>query len=254
MKPIEKFYFNSFDGTRLAAYRFGEGTPIILLHGLFSSAEMNWIKWDHHAKIAKAGFEVVMLDFRAHGSSASPTDPKNYPLNVLVQDTATLLNHLGIRDFFLGGFSLGARTSIHAVANEILDPKGLIIAGMGIEGLSSWNKRAIHFKRIIDDFDFIGPDDPDWMSRQFLKSQKIDRVAARHLLDTMPNVELSTLENIKIPTLVICGDNDSDNGSGKALADLLPCADFVETPGNHLMSATKPEMGDQIRLWLQEKG
>ena len=150
MKPIEKFYFNSFDGTRLAAYRFGEGTPIILLHGLFSSAEMNWIKWDHHAKIAKAGFEVVMLDFRAHGSSASPTDPKNYPLNVLVQDTATLLNHLGIRDFFLGGFSLGARTSIHAVANEILDPKGLIIAGMGIEGLSSWNKRAIHFKRIID--------------------------------------------------------------------------------------------------------
>ena len=33
----------SFDGTTLAVHRLGSGRPLVLLHGLFSSAEMNSI-------------------------------------------------------------------------------------------------------------------------------------------------------------------------------------------------------------------
>lgn len=252
MNELTTERFRSFDGTELALHRTGEGDPVVLLHGLFSNADMNWIKWGHADRIAAEGFEVFMLDFRVHGQSDSPTDPAAYPENVLVRDVAALIEHLGLEDYALGGFSLGARTSLHAVANGILEPKRLIVGGMGTAGLGEWQKRSAHFKRVIDEFDTMSRDDPAWYSRQFLKSQGVDRIAARMLLDTMPDMALEKLADVTMPTLVVCGDEDRDNGSAQELTALLPNAIYVETPGNHLMSATKPEMGEAIANWLKE--
>ena len=88
--------FASFDGTMLALHRMGKGRPLILLHGLFSSAQMNWIKWGHADRIAEQGYEVLMLDFRVHGDSAAPHDPACYPAGVLVRDVVALVDHLGL--------------------------------------------------------------------------------------------------------------------------------------------------------------
>ena len=252
MSELRTEYFESFDGTRLAIHRIGEGSPVVMLHGLFSSAEMNWIKWGHAQKVADAGFEAIMLDFRVHGQSDSPTDPDKYPANVLVRDVIAMIEHLALDSYVLGGFSLGARTTLHAVANNLLEPERIIIGGMGTSGLGEWQKRSAHFKRVIDEFDTITKDDPAYYSRQFLKSQGVNRVGARLLLDTMPDLDLALLSNVTMPTLVVCGDEDRDNGSAQELTELLPNAIYVETPGNHLMSATKPEMGDAIAKWLAE--
>ena len=54
-----------------------------------------------------------------------------------------------------------------------------------------------------------------------------------------------------MPTLVVCGEEDEDNGSASDLAQILPDATYKEVPGNHLMSATKPEMGQTIVEWLK---
>ncbi len=243
-------FFESFDGTRLALHRFGEGRPFVLLHGLFSSAAMNWVKWGHHKAIAEKGFEVLMLDFRVHGESDAPHGAENYPSNVLVRDVAALVDHLGLEDYDLGGFSLGARTSLHATAHGVLQPKHLVVGGMGTAGLGEWNRRAAKFRRVIDEFDSIPRGDPDYFSMQFLKSQGVDRVAARLLLDTMPDLDLALLDNIAMPTLVVCGDEDRDNGSAEELANLLPDADFVEVPGTHMGSVTKPDLGQAIADWL----
>ena len=243
-------FFESFDGTRLALHRFGEGRPFVLLHGLFSSAAMNWVKWGHHKAIAEKGFEVLMLDFRVHGESDAPHGAENYPSNVLVRDVAALVDHLGLEDYDLGGFSLGARTSLHATAHGVLQPKHLVVGGMGTAGLGEWNRRAAKFRRVIDEFDSIPRGDPDYFSMQFLKSQGVDRVAARLLLETMPDLDLALLDNIAMPTLVVCGDEDRDNGSAEELANLLPDADFVEVPGTHMGSVTKPDLGQAIADWL----
>lgn len=246
-------FFESFDGTRLAFHRHGEGRPLVLLHGLFSSAQMNWIKWGHHEAIAAQGYEVIMLDFRVHGESAAPHDPEKYPVNVLVRDVAALVDHLGLAEFDLGGFSLGARTSLHAVAHGMLEPAHLVIGGMGTAGLGEWHRRAAKFRRVIDTFDAIPRGDPDYFSMQFLKSQGVDRVAARLLLDTMPDLDLALLDNIAMPTLVVCGDEDRDNGSAEELADMLPDATFVEVPGTHMSSVTKLDLGQAIADWLGER-
>ena len=68
-----------FDGAPLAVHRIGAGRPVIMLHGLFSSAEMNWIKWGHAQLLAEAGFEAIMPDLRGHGQSTKPHDPAAWP-------------------------------------------------------------------------------------------------------------------------------------------------------------------------------
>ena len=254
-RPIMTFVteqFASFDGTRLAFHTEGEGRPVILLHGLFSSAQMNWIKWGHGARLAASGFRAIMLDFRVHGESEAPRDPAAYPPGVLVRDVVALAGYLALEpgEFDLVGFSLGARTAIHAVAHGILEPRRLAICGMGVAGLSGWARRADHFKRVIDEFDTIKPGDPAYTARTFLKSQGVDRVAARLLLDAMDDFDLAKLANLTMPTAVICGDEDQDNGSAPDLAALLPDARYVEVPGTHMNSVTKPELGEAIAAFL----
>ena len=50
---------------QLAVHRLGAGRPVLLLHGLFSSAEVNWIKFGHAKRLADAGFQAIMPDVRS---------------------------------------------------------------------------------------------------------------------------------------------------------------------------------------------
>src|SRR5689334_71566 len=103
-------FFAAPDGVRLAWHEMGQGKPVVLLHGYISSADMNWIRFGHAAKVAQEGFRVIMPDLRAHGQSDAPHDPALYPPDVLADDGFALLEHLGLTQYDLGGYSLGART------------------------------------------------------------------------------------------------------------------------------------------------
>ena len=53
-----------------------------------------------------------------------------------------------------------------------------------------------------------------------------------------------------MPTLVVCGSEDQDNGSAAELAVALPAATYAEIPGTHMSSITKPEFGEAIAQFL----
>ena len=53
-----------------------------------------------------------------------------------------------------------------------------------------------------------------------------------------------------MPTLVVCGGQDDDNGSAEELANVLPNARFEEVPGTHMSSVTKPQLGEAIARFL----
>lgn len=243
----------SVGGAELAIHRIGpeagEGRPVVLLHGLFSSAQMNWIRFGHAAKLAAAGFEAIMPDLRAHGDSAKPHDPAAYPNGVLVRDLATVVEALGLTDFDLVGFSLGSRTAAGAVVAG-LAPRRLVLAGMGLEGLAGWERRSAFFIDAIDRFDEVPRGDPAWLAVQFMKTMKIDRVAARLLLGAVTDLSPDDLAAIAMPTLVVSGDNDRDNGSPQKLVDALPNARFEEVPGTHMSSVTEPALGEAIARFL----
>lgn len=230
-------------------HRLGQGRPVVLLHGLFSDAQTNWIRFGHAQCLADTGFEAIMPDLRAHGQSGKPHDPEAYPYDVLVRDAKALVEYLGLDDYDLCGFSLGARTAVRCVL-EGLAPRRLVLAGMGLEGLAGWNRRAAFFIDAIDRFDEVKRGDAAFMAVSFMKTQKVDRVAARLLLQAVEDTGEGELAEVTMPTLVVCGDQDRDNGSPHALADALPDGTFVEIPGTHMSSVTRPELGEAIARFL----
>ena len=242
-------FFTASDGVRLAYHEVGEGRPVVLLHGLFSDANMNWIKFGHADRIAGEGFRVIMPDLRAHGQSGRPHGTEFYPKGILARDLRELIAHLALDGFDLGGFSLGARTTVEGVG-EGLRPRKAILGGAGLEGLRNWERRKTFFLEAIAMFDSVQRGDPHWLSIQFMKSQKVDRVAAAQLLESFADAFMSWLEAFTMPTLVVCGSEDDDNGSAEELANVLPGAVFSEIPGTHMSSVTKPQLGEAIARFL----
>ena len=249
MEATTEFY-PGHGGAQLALHRLGQGRPLILLHGLFSTAEMNWIKWGHAALLAEAGFECLMPDLRAHGQSAAPHDAGAYPADVLALDLVALVAHLGLTDFDLCGFSLGSRTSVRAVVGCGVKPRRLVLGGMGLQGLAGWTGRQEFFTDAIDRFETVKHGDPAYFAVQFMKSMKVDRVAVRHLLGTFADTPPDALAAITMPTAVVCGDDDRDNGDPVALTHALPQATHVVIPGTHMSCVTKPDLGRAIRDFL----
>ena len=247
-EAITRFWTAS-DGVRLAYHEMGEGRAVVLLHGLFSDAYMNWIKFGHAARIASKGFRVIMPDLRAHGQSDRPHGAEFYPKGILARDLRELIELLELGEFHLGGFSLGARNTVEGVG-EGLRPRRAVLGGAGLEGLRNWKRRKDFFVEAIGMFDRVQRGDPHWLSIQFMKSQGVDRVAAAQLLDSFEDAFMSWLEAFTMPTLVVCGDQDDDNGSAEELANVLPNALFEEVPGTHMSSVTKPELGEAIAAFL----
>jgi pimeloyl-ACP methyl ester carboxylesterase len=251
MSGAQVQHWTASDGVDLAFHELGSGRPVVLLHGLFSDANMNWIKFGHAAHIAERGFRVIMPDLRAHGLSGRPHEPEHYPVGVLARDLRELVSHLGLGDFDLGGFSLGSRTTVEGVG-EGLKPRRAILGGAGLDGLRHWERRKNFFLEAIELFDRVPRGDPHWLSIQFMKSQKIDRVSAALLLQSFADAFIDWLKAFTMPTLVVCGSEDDDNGSAEELADALPNAMFKEVPGTHMSSVTKPEFGTAIADFLAE--
>jgi pimeloyl-ACP methyl ester carboxylesterase len=251
VSDVVTHFWTASDGVELAFHETGRGRPVILLHGLFSDANINWMKFGHAARIAGEGFRVIMPDLRAHGLSGKPHEPEHYPKGILARDLRELVAHLGVTEFDLGGFSLGARTTVEGVG-EGLCPRRAILGGAGLEGLRNWKRRKTFFLEAIELFDEVQRGDPHWLSIQFIKSQNIDRVAAALLLESFEDTFMDWLQAFTMPTLVVCGREDEDNGSAEELAAALPNAVFREVPGTHMSSVTKAEFGEAIATFLTQ--
>lgn len=247
--PTETHHFTSFDGTRLAWHELGEGRPIVLIHGYFSDAQTNWVRYGHAATIAAKGYRVIMPDLRAHGESDKPHDPAAYPPDALTKDGHALIAHLGLTDYDLGGYSLGARTTSRMLATGAT-PRRVIFSGMGLEGLTSAERRADHFRNILTNLGKHERGSPAWLAEAFLKTTGGDPVALLRVIDTFVSTSQDVVAGFTQPTLVVNGVEDFDNGSAADLARLLPDARLVEIPGGHMSAVTKPELGQAIAEFL----
>lgn len=192
-----------------------------------------------------------MPDLRVHGESAKSREAKHYPVGILGRDLEELVGHLGLtpEEYDLGGFSLGARTTAQAVG-EGLRPRRAMLMGMGLGGLTGWDARMKFFVGIIDRFDEIKRGDPEFMAAAFMKTMDIDREAARLLLPSFTDAKSQWLDAFTMPTAVICGAEDRDNGDPNELADALPAGELIEIPGTHMSSVTKRELGEAIAAFL----
>jgi pimeloyl-ACP methyl ester carboxylesterase len=244
-------HFPGFDGQPMAYREIGsaDGRPIILIHGFFSTAEVNWIRYGHAAKIAALGYRVIMPDLRGHGDSAKPHDPAAYPKDALADDGFALVNHLGLTDYDLGGYSLGGRTTLRMLARGAA-PARAILGGMGLDGIVDTAGRGGHFRNILTNLGSFKRGSNEWMAEAFLKTVGGDPVALLNVLDTFADTPLDAVERIQVPALVVAGVDDHDNGSAQALADALPQGRYAVVPGNHMSAVTKSELGEAMAAFL----
>ncbi|RYI85881.1 MAG: alpha/beta fold hydrolase, partial [Acetobacteraceae bacterium] len=166
-------HYEGAGGARMAWREMGDADarPVILIHGLFSNAFVNWVRYGHAAKLAAKGRRVIMPDLRAHGDSAKPHDPTGYSHDILADDILALLAHLGFEPggFDLGGYSLGARTTARMLVRGARPGKAML-AGMGLEGLLDLANRADFFRKVLEGAGTHEKYSPEWMAEAFLKT------------------------------------------------------------------------------------
>jgi pimeloyl-ACP methyl ester carboxylesterase len=252
MTTVTTHHFTAADGVRIAVHEMGEGgaRAVILLHGFMSDAATNWIKYGHAAMLAAGGYRVIMPDLRAHGQSDRPHDPVSYPKDILADDQFALIDHLGLTDFDLGGYSLGGRTVARMLARGCA-PRRAIISGMGLEGLTATATRAGHFKHILDNLGTHEKGSAAWMVEAFLKTTGGDPIALRHILDSFISTPAAVLTALDLDIGVVCGAEDQDNGSAAALADVLSRGRLITVPGTHMSAVAKPDLGQAFLEFLR---
>jgi pimeloyl-ACP methyl ester carboxylesterase len=247
---MKNWHFQANDGVSLHVSEMGEGRALLLLHGYFSDAATNWIKYGHAALLAEAGYRVIMPDFRAHGQSDKPHEAAAYPKDILADDILSLLAQLDLTDYDLGGYSLGGRTVARMLAKGAA-PGRVIISGMGLEGLINTGSRAAHFRNIFDGLGSHARGTPEWMAEAFLKTTGGDPVALARILDTFVDTPIETIRGWQMPVQVLVGVDDDDNGSGAALAAELSNAVLSVVSGNHMSAVVKPDLGAAMAAFLK---
>lgn len=244
-------HFEGARGARLAYRELGEGRAVVLVHGYFSNAQTNWLRYGHAQTLAAAGFRVIMPDLRGHGDSDRSHDPADYPEDVLADDGFALVEQLGLTDYDLGGYSLGGRTTMRMLVRGAA-PRRAIVAGMGLQGILHARGRGAHFRHVLTNLGSFARGTPEFLAEAFLKTTGGDPVALLNVLATFGDTPREAVSGVTVPTLVLSGVDDEDNGPAAELAEALPHARYVAIPGTHMSAVTRPELGRAIADFLSE--
>ncbi len=228
VEPKSDFF--EVEGVKIHYISAGEGQPVVLVHGLFSSAEMNWRLPGIFGELAK-NFHVIAIDLPGHGLSDKPNSKAAYGQQ-LVEDVVALLDHLKIERAHLVGYSMGGMVSMKLATKH---PDRLLSVTMGGMG---WMPEGSALQRF-----WAG------MPGQGAGETPISFV---HAMADLAITE-EALKAIKVPVEVIIGDQDPIkrlyvDHLEKARSDWNVVA--IEDAG-HLTCVIHPEFKAAIASWIK---
>jgi pimeloyl-ACP methyl ester carboxylesterase len=246
--------FQSFDGVSIG-YRTlggpgGEGWPTLMLHGFLASGETNWFLPGIAAAVAATGRKVIAPDLRGHGRSDAPTDPAAWPRDVLAMDQEALIAHLHLSDYDLVGYSLGARTAVRMLARGAR-PRKLVLGGMGDSGLMAAGARAAMFEDSIRHGEAAQDPRAGRRVHAMMAAGGLKPEAMLGVLTSFVATSAADIAGINVPTLVVAGARDDDNGSVEGLAGMMPDARGARVPGDHLSAVMEPALAEEIVKFLE---
>ncbi|NBB14190.1 alpha/beta fold hydrolase [Caulobacter sp. SLTY] len=242
-------HFTSFDGETIAVHRLGSGRPVLMLHGFIASAKLNWIEPGIAQAVADAGFEVIAPDLRGHGESAAPEDVGAWPGDVLAKDQEALVAELGLTDFDLVGYSLGARTAVRCLVRG-MRPRRCVLGGMGDSGVMQAGARAAMFEDSIRNGENAKDPRAGRYIQARIKAGGFNPQALLGVLSSFVPTKAQDLAGLDVPTFIVCGQDDADNGSPELLALAMPNAKAVRVPGDHLTAVAEPRLAAEMVAFL----
>src|SRR5271168_2565590 len=208
------------------------GEPILLIHGFASNHRVNWVEPRWVETLTQAGRRVVAFDNRGHGQSEKLYAPADYRAELMTQDSANLLAHLGIERADVMGYSMGARIASFLALAEPKRVRALILGGLGARltrdaGLPEAIAEAMEAPSLES-----LADPTQRLFRAFADQTKSDRAAlAACIRGSRQSLAPEDAARIAQPTLVAVGSRDAIAGDPHRLAAMLPRGEALDIPG-----------------------
>lgn len=238
------------DGVGIEYEVHGAGPAVLLLHGFGSNARINWVRPGVVDALVHAGFLAVAYDARGHGRSDAPHDPASYADNAMVRDAEGLVDHLGLGELAVVGYSMGAQVAAWLVPEEPRVRRA-VLGGIGTRLLApaAGEERypAVAIAEALEAADPTQVTAPTPRAfRAFADATKADRLALAALQRSRVVEGHPELQSISVPVLIVAGDRDTLIGDPQAVARALPDARVAVVPGDHLSAVVSPAFAEAV--------
>jgi Predicted hydrolases or acyltransferases (alpha/beta hydrolase superfamily) len=265
-------------GVELSGEEVGEGSPVVLLHGLTATR-----RYVLHGSIALArrGYRLVSYDARGHGESSPAPDGSGYGYGyeALTEDLrAVLAERAPGAQPVLAGHSMGCHTAVAHALDHADEVAALVLAGPVTLGLPATEESLAYWDRLADGLERGGVDgfmeayeasleaSPDWtetalrITRQRMQLHRHPDAVARALREvprSLPFEGLEELETLDVPALVVASYDEADPGHPYAIAEAwaerLPAGRLVsEEPGKSPLAWQGGRLSRVIGDFLEE--
>jgi len=260
---------------RLHITDYGEGRPVVLIHGWPLSDAM--YEYQYEALI-KNGFRAIGITLRGFGLSDKPYGSYNY--DIFAEDIKIVLEQLQIENAVLGGFSFGGATIIRFASkynHEHISKLALFGAaapcevrrddfphGLPLEVLNSWIElNAVNRPQLIEEFTklFAATETAlpkgiaDWLALiQFQSTQYTMEQGLLMIRDTDVRTDL---EKITIPTAIFHGKLDKlcPFELAEQLHDRIAHSKLIafETSGHALFLEERQKFNDELIKFIRDQ-
>lgn len=248
---------SSSDGVAVA-YTLWSGDltrPVIVLHHGFAASTMtNWLATGIVAGLLEQGLRVLSIDARGHGLSDKPRDPSLYGEPRMASDVIELLDHLGLMQVDMFGYSMGAVVAL-LVASTHSCIRRLIVGGVGdaVLDCGGIDTRGVSTDLLVD---ALLADDARAIShpgaagfRLFAERSDNDLLALAAQAQRFHQSPIA-LAQITASTLVVAGIDDVLATHADRLAAAIPGARWQPVPGDHLSAVREPALLEAVNDFL----
>jgi pimeloyl-ACP methyl ester carboxylesterase len=240
-------------GMSLAGEEAGEGTPVVLLHGL--TATRRYVVMGSRS-LERSGHHVISYDARAHGRSSAAPLPDAYTYELLTDDLERVLDSLSIERAVLAGVSMGSHTILALALRAPERVAGLVVITPAYSGpeaatgvrIERWDQlssalRDGGIEGFIDAYGDSGIASP--RLAQTIQTVIRQRMALHEHLDaladalawlprTTPFEEIGELAAIEAPTVIVGSSDGADPehpfAVAQAYSNTIPNARLLTEP------------------------
>jgi pimeloyl-ACP methyl ester carboxylesterase len=231
-------------GVRTYYETYGEGEPLVLLHGGLATAE----SWAMQIPVLAERYRVYVPERRGHGRTPDVAGPMTYEM--MAEDTAAFLDAAGTGTAHLVGWSDGAVVGMLVALRRPELVRKLVVIGQYF----NFDGQVPEFREMIDYwgynlpealhelYDRVSPDGPEHFPVVLEKLLRMWREE--------PDIALPELAGVGAHALVMQGDDDIVKVEHSAiLAAMLADAQLAVIPGSsHMAPLEKPDLVNRLIL------
>lgn len=203
IKPSNTGYAPA-NGIKVYYEVYGEGKPLVLLHGAFYTIDMNWGQLIPELSKTR---KVIAIEMQGHGHT--PFSDRKLSITTLASDVEKVMDYLKIDSADVAGFSMGGSVAYQFAVQSPKRLRKLVIISSTYKtngwlpivngGFKDFKPEFFDNTPIKAAYDVVAPDKTKW--RNFLEQMF---VFAKEPF----NVGDSNIAKIAAPVLIISGDND----------------------------------------------